>query len=164
PRRTAPASLHARCHSMQVSMQPATGTVKAMRLASLHTYPVKGMYRLDHDAAQVEPWGLAGDRRFMVIDDTGAFVTQRQDARLTLLQPSYVDSQLVVSTPGRPDLRITYGPGELVDTAVWGTPVRASLVGEEADRWLSEALDRKVRLVYLDDPTRRWIHPDHPAD
>lgn len=145
-------------------MQPATGTVKDMRLASLHTYPVKGLYRLDHDAAPVEPWGLAGDRRFMLVDDAGAFLSQRQEPRLTQLRPSYVDGQLVVRTPGRADLRVAPAPGELVDTAVWGTPVKASLVGEEADRWLSEALDRKVRLVYLDDPTRRLVHPDHPAD
>jgi hypothetical protein len=138
-------------------MQTATGTVQGMRLVSLHTYPVKGLYRLDHDAARVQPWGLAGDRRFMLIDDSDAMLTQRQEPRLTQLRPSYVDGQLVVSTPGRPDLRVTPAPGELVDTAVWDTPVRATLVGEAADRWLSEALDRKIRLVYLDDPTRRPV-------
>jgi uncharacterized protein len=133
-----------------------------MRLASLHTYPVKGLYRRDHDAVRVEPWGLAGDRRFMLIDEDGAFLSQRQEPRFTQLRPSYVDGRLVVSGPGRDDLRVTPAPGELVDTAVWGTPVQASLVGEEADRWLSEALDRKVRLVYLDDPTRRPVQPEHP--
>ena len=45
------------------------GEAGHMHLASLHTYPIKGCRRLDHDAAGVEPWGLAGDRRWMVIDD-----------------------------------------------------------------------------------------------
>jgi MOSC domain-containing protein len=142
---------------MQVSMQNATGTVEPMRLSSIHTYPVKGLHRVDHDAARVEPWGLAGDRRFMLIDEDGAMLTQRQEPRLSQLRPSYVDGSLVVSATGWPDLVVTPAPGDLVDTAVWGTPVRASLVGEEADTWLSDALDRKVRLVYLDDPTRRAV-------
>ena len=138
-------------------MQNATGTVEPMRLRSIHTYPVKGLHRIDHDAARVEPWGLAGDRRFMLIDEDGAMLTQRQEPRLTQLRPSYVDGALVVSATGGPDLVVIPAPGDLVDTAVWGTPVRASLVGEEADTWLSDALDRKVRLVYLDDPTRRAV-------
>jgi MOSC domain-containing protein len=148
---------------MQVSMQNATGTVEPMRLTSIHTFPVKGLHRVDHDVARVEPWGLAGDRRFMLIDEDGAMLTQRQEPRLTQLQPSYVDGALVVSVTGRPDLVVAPAPGDLVDTVVWGTPVRASLVGEEADAWLSDALDRKVRLVYLDDPTRRAVDPDYAA-
>jgi uncharacterized protein len=144
-------------------MQRATGTVDSMRLASLHTYPVKGLRGLDHDAARVEPWGLAGDRRFMLIDEDSVMVTQRQEPRLTQLRPSYVDGRLIVSAQGRSSLTVTPAAGDLVDTAVFGTPVRASLVGEEADTWLSDALERKVRLVYLDDPTRRAVDPHYAA-
>ena len=144
-------------------MQNATGTVEPMRLTSIHTYPVKGLHRVDHEAARVEPWGLAGDRRFMLIDEDDAMLTQREEPRFTQLRPSYVDGALVVSATGRSDLVVTPAPGDLVDTAVFGTPVRASLVGEDADAWLSDALDRKVRLVYLDDPTRRPIKRS-PAD
>lgn len=151
---------------MYGSMQPTTGTVGSMRLTSLYTYPVKGLYRVEHDAAEVLPWGLAGDRRFMLIDAEDRMLTQREEPGFTRLRPSYVDGRLVVSTPGWPDLVVVPQPGELVDSAVWGTPVRASLVGEEADAWLSGALDRKVRLVYLDDPTRRPVDDEggQPAD
>jgi uncharacterized protein YcbX len=147
-------------------MQYATGTVFSMRLASIHVYPVKGLYRTDHAAARVEPWGLAGDRRFILIGDDGEMLTQRKELRLTQLRPSYVDGQLVVRAIGRPDLQVTPAPGELVEVRVWGTPVSGSLIGVEADTWLSEALDRKVRLVFLDDPTRRAVDPNRaaPAD
>jgi uncharacterized protein YcbX len=148
---------------MYVSMRYATGTVVRMRLASIHTYPVKGLHRTDHDTAWVEPWGLAGDRRFILIDDDGSMLTQREEPRLTQLQPSYVDGRLVVSAAGRADLDVTPVPGNLVEVTVWRTPVLASLVGTPADTWFSETLDRKVRLVYLDDPTRRAVDPDHGA-
>ena len=40
----------------------------------------------------------------------------------------------------------------------------ASPAGSAADDWLSEALQRKVRLVWLDDPTRRRVNPDYSED
>ena len=39
-----------------------------MRVASIHTYPIKGCHRLDQDRAAVEPWGLSGDRRWLIVD------------------------------------------------------------------------------------------------
>ena len=39
-----------------------------MRIAGLHIYPVKSTRGQDVEAAQVERWGLAGDRRFLVVD------------------------------------------------------------------------------------------------
>jgi hypothetical protein len=140
-------------------MQKATGSVFVMRLASIHTYPVKALHRVDHDAARVEPWGLTGDRRFLLIDHDGRMLTQRDERRLALLRPSYVDGRLVVRATGRPDLCVQPLPGEPVDVRVWRAVVTTSLVGEAADAWLSEALDRKVRLVYLDDPARRPVDP-----
>ncbi len=130
-----------------------------MRLASVHTYPVKGFHRVDHDGAQVEPWGLAGDRRWLVTDDAGRMLTQREEPRLTRCQPSYVDGDLVVSARGRPDLHVPAKAGELVEVSVFGTPVRLSRAGAAADAWLSETLGREVHLMYLDDPTRRPVDP-----
>jgi len=137
-----------------------------MRLASIHTYPVKSFHRIDHDVATVEPWGLAGDRRWVVTDDAGRMLTQREEPRFTRFQPSLVDGALVLSTPGRADLRAPAEPGELVEVSVFRTPVLASRVGAEADAWLSAALDRKVHLLYLDDPMRRAVDPAYsrPAD
>jgi uncharacterized protein YcbX len=130
-----------------------------MRLASIHTYPVKSLHRIDHDVASVEPWGLAGDRRWIVTDDAGQMLTQRDEPRFTQLQPSLVDGALVLGAAGRPDLRVPAEAADLVEVSVWRTPVLASRAGAEADAWLSEALDRKVHLLYLDDPTRRAVDP-----
>ncbi|AGL14803.1 MOSC domain-containing protein [Actinoplanes sp. N902-109] len=57
-----------------------------MRITSLHTYPVKGCRRLDHDEAVVEPWGFAADRRWMAIGPDGVGITQRQAPALTRLR------------------------------------------------------------------------------
>src|SRR5256885_16062043 len=103
-------------------MQSATGTVRLMRLASIHVYPVKGFRRVDHDGARVEPWGLAGDRRWLVTDDAGRMLTQRQEPRLGQLQPPLVDGDLVARAPGRPDGDVPAKPGDRVEAKGSRTP------------------------------------------
>jgi hypothetical protein len=49
------------------------------RLVSAHIYPLKSGRGIDLSEAQVEPWGLAGDRRWLLIEMDGKFVTQRQE-------------------------------------------------------------------------------------
>ncbi|MGX7670371.1 MOSC domain-containing protein [Plantactinospora sp. DSM 117369] len=141
-----------------------------MRLVSLHTYPVKGCYRLDLDAARVEPWGLAGDRRWMIVDDDGIGVTQRQATGLVAIRPELRPGGLVLRAAGRPALEVTEPTdGEPVAVRVFSNMPAAPARRAEpaADDWLSRLLDRKVRLVWLGDPTVRPI-PDtalaDPAD
>jgi uncharacterized protein YcbX len=129
-----------------------------MRLASIHTYPVKGCHRIDADGADVEPWGLAGDRRWLVVDDAdGQSVTQREVPDLVRLRPSLVDGVLRLRAEGVPDLDVPRPDGEPVPVAVHRTRLVATPAGPAADSWLTALLDRKVRLVWLDDPTRRPI-------
>jgi uncharacterized protein YcbX len=138
-----------------------------MHVASIHTYPVKGCYRQDHDTAEVEPWGLRGDRRWLVVDSDGRMLTQREEPRLAVVHPSYVDNgALLLRTPGSADLVVAQPvDGEPVEVTVWRTTVTATLV-READEWLSRVLDRKVSLIWLDDPTRRPVDPRYarPTD
>jgi uncharacterized protein YcbX len=77
-----------------------------MRIASLHSYPVKGCRRLDHDQARVEPWGLAGDRRWIVIDPDAIGITQRIASRLALLSVTPRPGGLTLAAPGMPDLDV----------------------------------------------------------
>jgi uncharacterized protein len=133
-----------------------------MRLGSIHTYPVKSCRRLDHDDAVVEPWGLAGDRRWLVVDPDGKLVTQRAEPTLALIRPAPADggSGLVLRAAGAPDLDVPVPDGgDLMSVRVWDDTLDAAPAGGTADDWLSAVLDRKVRLVYLDDPTRRPVNP-----
>ena len=56
-----------------------------VRLASIYTYPVKGGHRVEQADAGVEPWGLAGDRRWMIVDADGVGVTLRETTALVRL-------------------------------------------------------------------------------
>jgi uncharacterized protein len=132
-----------------------------MRLTSLHAYPVKGCHRVDHERATVQPWGLAGDRRWLIGDEEGRMLTQRDEPGLTRVYPSTVEGSLLLRADGHPELAVPAPAGELTMVAVWGTPVGLSRAGEDADAWLTALLDRKVRLYHLDDPTRRPVDPGY---
>src|ERR1022692_365894 len=63
-------------------MRSAMSSVGASpSLASIHIYPLKAGRAVDLHESAVEPWGLAGDRRWLVVDDGGRFVSQRLPGR-----------------------------------------------------------------------------------
>jgi uncharacterized protein YcbX len=133
-------------------------------LASLHIYPVKGCRAVDLDRAVVEPWGLAGDRRWLIVDDDCQFMSQRKHpslARIVITPGPGAD--ITAATGGYPALRVAAPDesAELLKVTVWRSTVLAASAGPEADAWFSAYLGEPVRLVYLDDPTRRAVDPDY---
>jgi uncharacterized protein YcbX len=138
-----------------------------MRLSSIHTYPIKSCHRLDHDEVRVEPWGLAGDRRWVVVEPDGTPVTQREEPSMALIRPRHRAGGLPVSAPGLPDLEVAEPvAGEFARARVGRAPVPARAAGGAADAWFSKAMGRVVRLLWLEDPTRRATNPEYsePTD
>jgi uncharacterized protein YcbX len=136
-------------------------------LGSIHIYPLKGCRAVDLDEAVVEPWGLAGDRRWLLVDTEGLFITQREHPALARLVVGYgAGADIAVSCDGYPPLRVAAPGGcqELLKVTVWRSTVLAASAGPEADAWFSAYLGQPVRLVYLDDPTRRAVDPEFGAD
>ncbi|MFG3496378.1 MOSC domain-containing protein [Streptomyces sp. NPDC047928] len=132
-------------------------------LSSLHVHPVKALGGYAPARAAVEPWGLAGDRRWMLVDTAGRAVTQRQRPRLALVSAAPLpDGGVRLSTPGRAAVSVAVPtPPVTIPVDVFGTKIEAVPAHGEADAWLGEHLGTEVRLVHLDDPaTRRPIDPD----
>ena len=130
-----------------------------MRVSGLFVYPVKGCYRTSLETAAVEPWGLAGDRRWLIVSpETGEALTQRDLPSLTRIRPVATPAGLRLA----PTVAVPYPVGgELVAVTVWSSTVLTRRAGPAADAYLSGELGRPVRLVWLDDPTRRAVDPTH---
>jgi uncharacterized protein len=138
-----------------------------VHLSSIHRFPVKSCRGESVASALVEPWGLAGDRRWMLVDETGTAITAREVNRMVLIDPELTAQGLSVSAPGLPRLAVpTPDPARQVPVGLWRSRLTAAAAGTEADVWFGEALGRPARLVYLDDPTRRATSPDfsEPGD
>ncbi len=131
-------------------------------LSELRRFPVKSCRGQQLETAVVERWGLAGDRRWMLVDDAGETVTARELPGLLLIHPRLrADGGLEVSAPDQDDLVLSRpGGSRLVDVTVFGrAPFGATPAGPEADAWFSKVLGNPVRLVYSDDPNRRQANP-----
>ncbi|GAA5154525.1 MOSC domain-containing protein [Nocardioides marinquilinus] len=138
-----------------------------MEVTALHRYPVKSMRGEGLDAADVEPWGLAGDRRWMLVDGGGTAVTAREVNRLLLLVPELTDAGLRITAPdaGVVPLEVAVpDPAHQVPVAIFSSRLTAAAAGGDADRWLTDVLGREVRLVHLDDPARRPTGPGYGED
>jgi uncharacterized protein YcbX len=129
-------------------------------LTAINRFPVKSCRGEPLEQAMVEPWGLRGDRRWMVVDDRGEPITAREVHRLLLVHPQLVEGGLALTSPDAPPLTVATPDGaELIPVAVWGAPLLASPAGAEADAWVTKVVGTQARLVYLDDPTRRPTNP-----
>ncbi|MBS43740.1 MAG: MOSC domain-containing protein [Nocardioides sp.] len=125
----------------------------------VYRYPVKSLRGHRLDTAVVEPWGLAGDRRWMVVDDRGRAVTAREIPSMLLLSPEPTEDGLLVHAPDRRPLHVAFpDPGRQVPVSLWKSELTAA-ADEDAHDWFSTVLGRRVRLVHLDAPTRRTVDP-----
>lgn len=204
----------------------------SIRVTGLYRYPVKSCRGESLSRAVVEPWGLAGDRRWMLVDESGTRVTAREHPRLVLVTPSIDNSnknggvggegvgadggvgggegvggnggvgggegaggdggtggsgglkgvrgglngvgadnsnKIRLEGPGLPELVVPFPRGDgadLVPVTIGGSELLAAWAGEAADEWFTRITGKPVRLVYLDDPTRRATNPAHsePGD
>ncbi|MCC5474399.1 MOSC domain-containing protein [Streptomyces sp. NPDC059680] len=133
-------------------------------LQSIHVHPVKAFRGHTTREAVVEPWGLAGDRRWTLIDDGGKVVTQREQSRLALAAAEPLAGGGVrLSAPGQAPLTVSVpGPAGTVPVNVFGTKVEAVPAATAAHAWCSAYLGADVRLVHMDDPaTRRPVDPEY---
>ncbi|HEY1698691.1 MAG TPA: MOSC N-terminal beta barrel domain-containing protein [Trebonia sp.] len=136
-----------------------------MNVTGLYRYPVKSCRGERLGAAEVEPWGLAGDRRWMLVDEDGTVVTAREYPSLVLVTPTadHGKKEIRFSTPGLPELAVSFpeADGNLVPVNVWNSHLVAALADAASAEWFTKITGRPTRLVYLDDPTRRLVNPEH---
>jgi uncharacterized protein YcbX len=140
-----------------------------MHLGGLYRYPVKSCAPLPTEAALVEPRGLAHDRRWMVVDPAGRFITGRELPRLTLVRaaPLGDGSGLSLHAPGMAPLPLQAPRGDArMPVTVWKSDVLARPCEAAADAWLSAFLGQPVRLVHMDAEVHRPMTSSHahPGD
>ncbi len=102
--------------------------------------------------AALDRFGLVGDRRFLVVDEHGQFLTQRTRPKLALIEPLAHADTLALKAPGRPSLRIAAAPppgSPSLQVVVWRDTVAAVDLGPEVAAWLGDYLESPARLVAM---------------
>lgn len=129
------------------------GSVSGIRVAELHIYPVKSAGGITLDSVQLDALGPVLDRRWMVVDGDGHFLTQRRLPRMALIQPRLYHDALELRAPGMEVLRIPLEAGGGVRRVVeiWEDEAIGEGVSPEADVWVSRVLGVPAHLVRLDE-------------
>jgi uncharacterized protein YcbX len=134
---------------------------RQVKLAAIHIYPVKSFAGQAVQEAPVEPWGLLHDRRWVVLEPDGTRLSAREEHRMLGLsaRPTQ-DGIRITSRDGKSMDVTTPTDGELVSTLV-SRLESVRLADSGVNGWLSDALERSVRLGWLDDPRRRSVSETH---
>jgi uncharacterized protein len=137
-----------------------------IRLDGLHLHPVKSTAVRPVLHGDVEPWGLAGDRRWMVVDATGECVTAREEHRLlsvtadTAATDPGLAPALRLSAPGLEPLDVETPHGPALPVTVHGRGLEGVAAPDEAGAWFGAVLGRDdLRLVHVHSP--RPLSPTH---
>ena len=132
----------------------------SLQLSEIRIYPIKSLAGIRLQEAQLTERGLQWDRRWMLLDENGQFMTQRQLASMALLEVSLHTQHLEVRhrTKQLPALTIPLQPNssnEQLQVPIWDDSSKALLVSKEADTWFSEALEQSCRLVFMPEDAER---------
>jgi uncharacterized protein YcbX len=126
------------------------------RIERLFVYPIKSCAGVELREALLTEAGLDLDRAWMVVDEVGDFVTQRELPRMALIRPQIKLSEVVLRAPGMLALHLQIDAVEApVQVRLWDQPVAAYDMGAIAAQWFSDFLGRKLRLVRFDPEQRR---------
>ena len=134
------------------------------KVASLHVHPVKSLRGISVREARLERRGLRHDRRWMIVDAGGRYVTQREHPRLALVDVAIEAEtrRLVVRAPGESALIVPFDAGGARrEVEIWKDRVAAVSVSEEASAYFTRDLGAPMDLVLMPDDVERAVSSRH---
>ena len=130
-------------------------------ISALYVYPIKSCAGVQVQEAVMLETGLEFDRAWMVVDDKGEFLTQRELPRMALIQPQLKHYEMVLRAPGMLALHVKLDEVEApVRVRVWGDEVAAFDMGSVAAQCFSDFLGTTARLVRFDPEHKRVSNRD----
>jgi len=131
----------------------ADGTIlPLMHLEELHIHPVKSLRGVSVQTASVDALGLVGDRRFLVVDSDGKFLTQRVLPQMARVSTALDATHLTLSAEGHGGIRVPLkeDAAPVRTVSIWRSEgLQAEDCGATAAAWLSQVLERACGLVRI---------------
>lgn len=132
-----------------------------LRLSEIWVYPIKSLGGIRVTQAYVKEKGLEYDRRWMLVDENGMFMTQRVLPTMALLKLKLENGELrIVDSSKSTTHSISLNPSlsnSEEEVIIWNDTVKAVEVNKETSAWFSEVLEKKCRLVYFPEQNSRAV-------
>lgn len=132
----------------------------SISVSSLLIYPIKSLGPVSLESVKIGAFGPHMDRRFMLVDESGKFYTQRQDARLSQFNVELHPEGLKVIAPDGEGCGIGFADiavKQSLAVRVWDDAVIACVLPAGVDAWFSRKLDKNLRLVFIPDDAQRQV-------
>ncbi|KLT64338.1 MOSC domain-containing protein [Pedobacter sp. BMA] len=137
------------------------------QLSEIYIYPIKSLGGISLTESAIAETGLFYDRKWVLIDDTGTFITQRKYPQLSLLEVSITAENLTVAHKENPTLRITFPiaktTGKPIPVTIWDDLTEGIEVDKSVSDWFSGFMNMPVRLVSMPEQARRIVDPKYAA-
>ena len=135
------------------------------RITSLAIYPLKSAAGIEHSSLEIGVLGPQWDRRWMLVDVQGRFISQRQYPAMCRIQTAISDEVLRFSVAGVASLSVAVATVKATvaprSVQVWQDTVQAEDCGDEAAQWFSDYLGTACRLVMMPESCRRAVDKDY---
>lgn len=134
-------------------------------IRSLHSYPIKSCAGISLQRSLITQAGLAFDREWVIVDQTGTFMTQRTWPRMALITPDLNTDFLTLSAAAMPAIRLPLQRSDdtpaAVPVRIWQSDTLGFDEGDAVAQWLSKFLQTSCRLLRVHPAAARVASPDH---
>lgn len=136
-----------------------------MQVSALNFYPLKSGRGIALKEADIRPEGIPGDRRMMLVQPDGNFITQRDLPLLAKLTVTPEQAINRIAFDGEGEIEVSHPPADRrMDVVIWKTPVSAAVADEATNARLSSWIGRDVRLVFFDAQSQREASAEWAGD
>jgi uncharacterized protein len=134
-----------------------------MVLSQIWIYPIKSARGIAVNETRLDVSGPLRDRRWMLVDDDGVFLSQRRLPKMALLSPRFDGEDIVVQAPDMPPLVIASwsGEGDWISVQVWRDQLKLPHPHLRYSEWFSSFLGQSCRLVHLPPTVVRGVEPPY---
>jgi len=139
---------------------------QSLTLSEIWIYPIKSLGGIRLSTSKILPKGLQYDRRFMLIDEGGLFMTQRVYAQMALFKTAITDTTLTITHHGE-TLTIPLTPAISLPprpVQIWDDLVMAHEVDPTCSAWFSKRLGISCKLVYFPEENPRAVDPRYKVN
>lgn len=132
-----------------------------MHISEINIYPIKSLRGISLNSALVEERGLQYDRRWMLTDIDGIFMTQREFPRMALIEVGVDHEALIIVADGFGRMEIPLVPetGDMRQVTIWQSICPGEIYPTLTNEWFSDVLATNCQLVYMPDDSRRTVNP-----
>jgi uncharacterized protein YcbX len=130
-------------------------------ISALYIYPVKSLAGIQLEQSQLSEFGLHNDRRWLIVDEDGLFMSQRTTPKMATIKTALKDGVLMLSHKDK-KIKVpkAISKSKTIQVTVWNDSLNAQLLSCEVDEWLSEILGQTCHLVYMPKSAERQIDKD----